>query len=727
MSTNNTNTNNPTTNHKKGHHREKGRKKSLLKPIILPPIFETNYQSSESVARTLVDKILSLTVSRAFSEKINKEINSYCFDYLHSQLDSLFETSYISYTNNSNKENETSLFYKSLPPPKTSWIEIQEPICIETDRCEGAFIHFKEIPKKDEDSSHASKKSSKNSKLSKYKTVQIDEIINNNEKKSSSLLPKKNKIDMKNVNNTIEENNNNSEDFLKRDDKKNPSMKTPKKNSSNSEINNNLMSQNLNNNIEKNNTEPQNNQKKRKPAFIDLPSYEIPDIDEFLNYESFDPPNIVFLRKEREEDIIKKNKEKLEKIKQQNKIILKQKEEQDKVNRKIKPFDSNKFSFDSNGNIIRFRQFRLENLTKDFLATRNMIKENEGKKQKGKNNLIKLTKKVEEEIIRNPDDIKTVNSVFQKTMNEKMEEKILPSGSNFNIISPNVGVIIKENQNRKEGGMEFNKYFKKYSMGDYDKMLNDYIPMMNKNIIKTQLSFNKSQSTGSKNTRKKNISENLDNINLNLNTSSSNNLYTKENNPLLTTTDMMKDLDNSGNNYNNSYLKTSGNLNSMNNISNNPLMTSYNLKSSYSKSNDKFNPNSTLNEYITMSKMGMTSVKMEIDNVKDLYIENSNRIFNKMNNIRNIQSLNIFKQTFKSPTKITKTYSLKNTTTDFDRKILTNKRWGNDIGDGGGKHKQYLVYSKHHTKRQALQELGSNILNSIKLKLPRNRKVEVNI
>ena len=72
MSTNNTNTNNPTINHKKGHHREKGRKKSLIKPIILPPIFETNYQSSESVARTLVDKILSLTASRAFSEKINK-------------------------------------------------------------------------------------------------------------------------------------------------------------------------------------------------------------------------------------------------------------------------------------------------------------------------------------------------------------------------------------------------------------------------------------------------------------------------------------------------------------------------------------------------------------------------------------------------------------------------------------------------------------------------------
>ena len=725
MSNNNTN-----TNFNKKINKEKSDKK--VKSITFPK-FETNYQSSESVVRTMVDKIISLTVRRAFADKINRELNTYCFDFLHSQLDSLFETSYISYTNNSKNENTTPLFYKSLPPPNTIWVEIQEPTCIETDRCEGAFINYKEIPKKEDEYSHGSKKSLHSIKMGKHKTSQKN-VNNGTDRKLPSLLSKKAKIDIKIVNNPIiENNNNNSEDVLKRDDKKKPSSKVTLNKISNNEIsNNNLTSQNINNKVDKNSND-ENNQKKRKPAIIDLPSYEIPGIEDFLNYESFDPPNIIFLRKEREEEIIKKNKEKLEKIKQQNKINLKQKEEQDKANRKVRPFDSNKFSFDSNGNIIRFKQFKLENLTKDFISARNLIRENDNKaKQQTKGKNAKKQVQPEEEIIRNPDDAKSVISVFEKTANEKMEDKILPSGSNFNIISPNVGVIIKENQNIKEGGMEFNKYFNKYSMSDYDKMLNDYIPMMNKNIIKTQLDFNnKSQNIASKNVVKKSINESMDNANLNLNSSATNYEYKKENNPLLTTTEMANDFDNSGNNYNTSYLRTSGNINSVNNVSNNPLMTSYNLKTSYNnnnnfnKSNDRFN--NTLNDYITMTKLGMTSVKMEIDNVKDLYIENNNIDFNNMNNLRNTQSFNLFKHNFKSPLRTLQNNNVKNSMADFDKKILANKRWGNDIGDGGGNPKQYLVYSKHHTKRQALQELGSNILNSIKLKLPRDRKVEVNI
>ena len=38
-----------------------------------------------------------------------------------------------------------------------------------------------------------------------------------------------------------------------------------------------------------------------------------------------------------------------------------------------------------------------------------------------------------------------------------------------------------------------------------------------------------------------------------------------------------------------------------------------------------------------------------------------------------------------------------------------------------------LLYSKHLTKYQALRELGSNLLNGIKVKLPRERKVDIHI
>ena len=46
-------------------------------------------------------------------------------------------------------------------------------------------------------------------------------------------------------------------------------------------------------------------------------------------------------------------------------------------------------------------------------------------------------------------------------------------------------MVIKDNGQLKEGSREFNKHFKKYSLQDYDKMLNDYLPNMNKKFLKT--------------------------------------------------------------------------------------------------------------------------------------------------------------------------------------------------------------------------------------------------
>ena len=53
--------------------------------------------------------------------------------------------------------------------------------------------------------------------------------------------------------------------------------------------------------------------------------------------------------------------------------------------------------------------------------------------------------------------------------------------------------------------------------------------------------------------------------------------------------------------------------------------------------------------------------------------------------------------------------------------------WGNDIGEMSQyKDKNNVVYSRHMTKQQVLRELGSNILSGIKIRLPRDRKVDIN-
>ena len=61
----------------------------------------------------------------------------------------------------------------------------------------------------------------------------------------------------------------------------------------------------------------------------------------------------------------------------------------------------------------------------------------------------------------------------------------------------------------------------------------------------------------------------------------------------------------------------------------------------------------------------------------------------------------------------------------FNKNILTDANWGNKSVEKGSQ-KENIVFARHHTKQQALRELGSNILSGIKIKLPRDRKVELN-
>ena len=51
---------------------------------------------------------------------------------------------------------------------------------------------------------------------------------------------------------------------------------------------------------------------------------------------------------------------------------------------------------------------------------------------------------------------------------------------------PNIGVILKEDEQIKEGTREFGKLFKNYSLKDYEKILRDYIPIQNKTMIQNK-------------------------------------------------------------------------------------------------------------------------------------------------------------------------------------------------------------------------------------------------
>ena len=77
-------------------------------------------------------------------------------------------------------------------------------------------------------------------------------------------------------------------------------------------------------------------------------------------------------------------------------------------------------------------------------------------------------------VIRNPYDMMRNNQVYSKNPNSK-NKKSTPSGSNFNLINPETGVVIENQNNKKkeikDGGFEYIKKYNKPSMYEFSKLV----------------------------------------------------------------------------------------------------------------------------------------------------------------------------------------------------------------------------------------------------------------
>ena len=663
--------------------------------------YVTNYQSSEASVKLFLDKLINLSIRQSEINRINNELKNYFFEYIKNQVEPIFEESYINYTR-STKDNTNSniLFWKNPKPIENEWVEIMEPETVKEDRFEGAFALLKEIPKL------------KKSKMDKIKEGAQNENIKEAEKEDDKNFNRMNKS--RKTTRIIEI----------KEEKKIPVQ--PEVSSSTA-------------------IKPKN----KKIQMIDFPSEDIPGYDQEFNYEIYDPPNIEKLRKEKEHEILKKERE--IKLHQEMLRMAKKKEEEEKLkqNKKEKPLDTNKYTFDSNGTIIQFKQYKLDNLTKDFTFVKNSIKSESNKfnKKKKQSNIKQQEVIPEEAVIKNPvdEERKEKEKSPIKIMAEKNQEKIIPSGSNFQIILPNIGVVIKENQNKKEGGREFNKYFNKYSIHDYETILNEYVPLQNKtklnfqaekltlspthsNIQKKMASSVDKSSAKKALTSENNVTSN--NKLINNNYTITENINNNNNNPLLNTSDNLNNLNNlnntnsnetENNNFSSAYLRSTIGINSYNkNTSNyNPLMTSSNLRSAFlNYGKDKTGAN--FNDSITMSKAGMTSLKMELESLKDL--RNDRTYYGP----GNLKQKNILGSFMRNNRLTINRQPVTNSLTNLNKDILTDGNWGNQIGGGKKDQNENIIYSRHHTKQQVLRELGSTILSGIKVKLPRDRKVELN-
>ena len=642
----------------------------------------STYQVSEGIVKFILDKIINISIHQSNMNKINSQINDYCFDYIQAQIEPLFEENFINYTKLKNDQN--TLFWKTEKPQENQWIEILEPNTVDNDRYESSGVNVQGI---------------------KNKKEKIDEIKEGNEHNENNENANREKINKTRMNKqkTLRLNiDENKKENNKSENRNNQRQNTIKAFSTN-----------------------QNNRGNKKIPLIEFPSEDIPGIDDEYKHEVYDPPNIHMLRKDIEEEM--KNKEKELKLNNNSKKMNKKKDESDKAIRFIKPLDSNKFTFDSNGKIISFKQYKIENLSKDFTFIRNNIKEKIEKDESLNKPNIKqrLTIKEPKEIIIKDNRMNDYfNTEEKKDKKDKTKEKIIPSGSNFKLILPNIGVVIKENNDKKEGSRDFNKYFQKYSIKDYNKILNEYVPMQNKNKIKNKLDrLNKTSSI-----IHKQLSESIDRVNTNTINNTQMNITTINNkrpekmnitNPLLTSNDNIQITENNiFTNQNSSFMKsTINNSFSKNNALYNPLMTSFNMRTGNLSQGKKGN---NFNNSIIMKKLGTGSLKLEIESLQDL---RSEPIYHKLNSVK---KENIFEKNMIKPNKFTiKINSKDNPLYAFNKRILTDKNFGNDLDPKHKDEKQNIITSKHLSIQEAFKELGNTMINGIKIKFPRNRKVEL--
>ena len=740
------------------------------------------YQANESIAKSIVDKIITISVRQSHNKHLNRRYNNYYFEYMQAQLDSLFATNFLYYYDEPETEERNKIFWNKNLDKKNTWIEIIEPNSSKIDRYENIFMKFVDYKPPTEENIDIKKSPFARSNTLKEESSSKNDLLDSKVKSNSS---KRYSVKMKDY--MIKKTNNKILDILEerssassKDEENNPNPKKIPKikksiRNSISSLNKNLSSkreslknvltksqspqkeqttENENNNNDDKDEIEQKNPRLKKKQILSMNYEEIPDLENELNSEEYSPPEVESLRKEIVKGKIRKEKEEKKQALIRKMSTINNTDENIFENDK-RIIDSNKLTFDSNGEIISFKPFKIETLSKDFVSLKNGIKSPElnnvnNKKTKmkkiknnksedvSKTNIPKEKTKEKEIIVKNPeDDPNGKNKLNYVKISKIKNEQIIPSGSNFSLLLPNIGVTLKENDQVKKGTHEFGKFFKKYSINDYNKILRDYLPLQNKSMLKSKM--NQSSQSNNLTTSNINLPKKLNantsykytstnpvmnnNININIPISQTQNFNTISDlsNPLINQPEAIQEND----------------LNSINNTS---LLKSNKSKNSYYFSGNNLYSGSlsklrnnmsnfTESKFITLNRnCSSSSLKNEIENVKDLNEEDN---FNFYPTKIRLQSRNIFQENYKEFYKNKKIKEktlniIGKRTNELNKKIMINGLWGTQTLQKN-KSSENLLFSKHLTKYQALRELGSNLLTGIKVKLPRDRKVDINI
>ena len=682
------------------------KEKNFQDKISYPP------QISEIIAKIMIDKIISISFRTILSNENYNESDDYYFDYLNNQIDNILAINYLFYTEEPENLNNLDYpkYWKSDYRKANTWIEIKEPNTSKCDRYEGSFAKFFPIENDNKLNNDA-----------KTNNINENNIIN---KSDINLKKSKNKKNFKNLKlNELE-----SLEEIGSDSGDEENFHTKEKHSINKtfRVKDKTKTNDINSkqsfSLEKITTKKKNYEK------VEFNSEDIPGINQEFNSDKYDPPEIENLRKEFE-----KMKEKNEHF---TKIFFKK---NSILNRSImtntKKFDSEKLTFDSDGQIIQFKPLNMNSLVNDFtqikhkleiikplkkfsFSLKNMkkVKNRKSSKNLSKNNIF---------IEKNPADNPILQRGFFIRINPEKKTQIIQSGNNFGLMLPNVGVVMKSEDKVKKGNRDFGQYFKKYSIEDFEKILKEYLPKENLELVKNK--FKKRTSISSLDNKKNNL------ISLSINNSNNTNNFNNSidlPNPLLN----QDNIDNESNlsNFNNAIINKNNsnqiNKKFFNNLKNSSLnysstIMNNNYNNSYNTKRNKklYVFNSNMNEFIKIKNISHSSLKLELDSLNDLDIKNP--IFTPENKRKKLE--NLFSKKYKDIFKMEKKEDdSSKEINDLNRMIVNDVKWGSftirkNISS------QNVLFSKHKSQSQIFKELGNNFYNNFKLKLPRERKASV--
>jgi len=489
---------------------------------------------ADTIVTLIIDKIISRACRNAYIKEINSNINSHCNKFINNILSSYLNNSFLFYENGLDNIEicQNKIFYnKNIPEKVNTWVAFTEPTTPKIDR-------------------YASNRN---------KIFELHDNRNSSLKRKS-LLPQ-NRV-MNEVNEYDKSKN------IKNIKKKKEKIKIKLKDLWKKGNNNILLKNNANNKNNLNIKTEQNNKIIKSPRIkeeiLEIQGTYIPyKKNELINIMLNDTEENNLLRKEREQQILDKE----EMLKNEN--LMKQKARQNRIVLFNKKFDNDKLTFDPNGKVIRLHLPVIDSFNQDFIVSKAKIKNGETNnirlstkskdtfkitKNAIKNNKkilqiidekLKLTsEKVKPPIINKENNNKNINSTKKEIIEYNPDDmtddylynryrkkrELIISGSNFDKMSPEVGVVIsndtKNNKNdkgneneekitQKVGGFDYIKKYNRPSMNELSHLFssqNLYMNSINSNNNNDDLNNNKITSFFNYDYSKNNKNINNDNI-----------------------------------------------------------------------------------------------------------------------------------------------------------------------------------------------------------------------